>query len=104
MVDARSTSGARALARLPPSNESIKAAITRSSGLYSREKTRRLHHDRSRTSHQMWAAQFFKVPGAEPWMTSAGSARWAMASGSIGVQLAHPKSLVIDMRRSPRCR
>src|SRR6202451_3494090 len=48
--------------------------------------------------HQMWAAQFYHFQEPNRWMTSGGLG--TMGSGlpaSVGVQLAHPDSLVIDI-------
>src|SRR5438477_5093797 len=48
--------------------------------------------------HQMWAAQFFKFEEPNRWMTSGGLGTMGYGlPASIGVQLAHPKSLVIDI-------
>ena len=48
--------------------------------------------------HQMWAAQFFKFEEPNRWMTSGGLGTMGYGlPASVGVQLAHPKSLVIDI-------
>ena len=48
--------------------------------------------------HQMWAAQFFKFEEPNRWMTSGGLGTMGYGlPASIGVQLAHPHSLVIDI-------
>jgi acetolactate synthase-1/2/3 large subunit len=48
--------------------------------------------------HQMWAAQFFKFQEPNRWMTSGGLGTMGYGlPASVGVQLAHPKSLVIDI-------
>jgi len=48
--------------------------------------------------HQMWAAQFFKFEEPNRWMTSGGLGTMGYGlPASIGVQVAHPKSLVIDI-------
>ena len=46
----------------------------------------------------MWAAQFFKFQEPNRWMTSGGLGTMGYGlPASVGVQLAHPKSLVIDI-------
>ena len=48
--------------------------------------------------HQMWAAQFFKFEEPNRWMTSGGLGTMGYGlPAAIGAQLAHPKSLVIDI-------
>src|SRR6187401_1971059 len=48
--------------------------------------------------HQMWAAQFFGFQEPNRWMTSGGLGTMGYGlPASVGVQLAHPKSLVIDI-------
>jgi acetolactate synthase I/II/III large subunit len=48
--------------------------------------------------HQMWAAQFFRFEEPNRWMTSGGLGTMGYGLPSaIGVQVAHPKSLVIDI-------
>jgi acetolactate synthase-1/2/3 large subunit len=46
----------------------------------------------------MWAAQFFKFEEPNRWMTSGGLGTMGYGlPASVGVQVAHPKSLVIDI-------
>src|SRR6201991_4083112 len=48
--------------------------------------------------HQMWAAQFFHFQEPRRWMTSGGLGTMGYGLPSaVGVQMAHPKSLVIDI-------
>jgi acetolactate synthase I/II/III large subunit len=48
--------------------------------------------------HQMWAAQFFKFEEPYHWMTSGGLGTMGYGlPAAIGVQIAHPEALVIDI-------
>lgn len=48
--------------------------------------------------HQMWAAQFFKFEDPNRWMTSGGLGTMGYGlPATVGVQMAHPDSLVIDI-------
>jgi acetolactate synthase-1/2/3 large subunit len=48
--------------------------------------------------HQMWAAQFFGFQEPNRWMTSGGLGTMGYGlPAAVGVQLAHPNSLVIDI-------
>ena len=48
--------------------------------------------------HQMWAAQFFKFEEPNRWMTSGGLGTMGYGlPAAMGVQIAHPDSLVIDI-------
>src|SRR2546425_10501934 len=48
--------------------------------------------------HQMWAGQFFKFEEPHGWMTSGGLGTMGYGlPAAVGVQLAHPNSLVIDI-------
>ena len=48
--------------------------------------------------HQMWAAQFFRFEAPNRWMTSGGLGTMGYGlPAAVGVQLAHPGALVIDI-------
>ena len=48
--------------------------------------------------HQMWAAQFYKLEEPNRWMTSGGLGTMGYGfPAAMGVQVAHPNSLVIDI-------
>jgi len=79
------------------SNEVIKPqyAIQR---LYELTKDRDCYITTEVGQHQMWAAQFYAFQEPNRWMTSGGLGTMGYGlPASVGVQLAHPKSLVIDI-------
>ena len=79
------------------SNELIKPqyAIER---LYELTKGRDTYITTEVGQHQMWAAQFYSFQEPNRWMTSGGLGTMGYGlPASVGVQLAHPKSLVIDI-------
>ena len=79
------------------SNEIIKPqyAIQR---LYELTKDRDVYITTEVGQHQMWAAQFFNFEEPNRWMTSGGLGTMGYGlPSSVGVQLAHPGSLVIDI-------
>jgi acetolactate synthase-1/2/3 large subunit len=79
------------------SNEIIKPqyAIQR---LYELTKDRDTYITTEVGQHQMWAAQFYHFQEPTRWMTSGGLGTMGYGlPASVGVQLAHPGSLVIDI-------
>ncbi len=79
------------------SNEIIKPqyAIER---LYALTKDRDVYITTEVGQHQMWAAQFYQFQEPNRWMTSGGLGTMGYGlPAAVGVQLAHPKSLVIDI-------
>src|SRR6266481_7257564 len=79
------------------SNEVIKPqyAISR---LYELTKDRDTYITTEVGQHQMWAAQFYRFEEPHRWMTSGGLGTMGYGlPASVGVQIAHPKSLVIDI-------
>jgi len=79
------------------SNEVIKPqyAIQR---LYELTKDRDTYITTEVGQHQMWAAQFYGFEEPNRWMTSGGLGTMGYGlPAAVGVQLAHPKSLVIDI-------
>ncbi len=79
------------------SNEIIKPqyAIQR---LYELTKDRDTYITTEVGQHQMWAAQFYHFQEPQRWMTSGGLGTMGYGlPASVGVQLAHPDSLVVDI-------
>ena len=79
------------------SNEIIKPqyAIQR---LYELTKGRDTYITTEVGQHQMWAAQFYRFEEPNRWMTSGGLGTMGYGlPAAVGVQLAHPNSLVIDI-------
>ncbi|HLN07886.1 MAG TPA: acetolactate synthase 3 large subunit [Xanthobacteraceae bacterium] len=79
------------------SNEIIKPqyAIER---LYALTRDRDVYITTEVGQHQMWAAQFFKFDEPNRWMTSGGLGTMGYGlPAAVGVQIAHPQSLVIDI-------
>jgi acetolactate synthase I/II/III large subunit len=80
-----------------PSNDVIKPqyAIQR---LYELTKDRDVYITTEVGQHQMWAAQFYGFQEPNRWMTSGGLGTMGYGlPAAVGVQLAHPDSLVIDI-------
>jgi acetolactate synthase-1/2/3 large subunit len=79
------------------SNEIIKPqyAIQR---LYEQTKDRDTYITTEVGQHQMWAAQFYPFQEPNRWMTSGGLGTMGYGlPAAVGVQLAHPNSLVVDI-------
>ena len=66
--------------------------------LYERTRDRDVYITTEVGQHQMWAAQYFKFEEPNRWMTSGGLGTMGYGlPAAIGVQVAHPESLVIDI-------
>ncbi len=66
--------------------------------LYELTKTRDTYITTEVGQHQMWAAQFYRFEEPNRWMTSGGLGTMGYGlPAAVGVQAAHPKSLVIDI-------
>jgi acetolactate synthase-1/2/3 large subunit len=66
--------------------------------LYEKTKDRDVYITTEVGQHQMWAAQFFRFEEPNRWMTSGGLGTMGYGlPAAIGAQIAHPKSLVIDI-------
>ncbi len=88
---------ARQCLRYRPSDTIIKPqyAIER---LYALTKDRDVYITTEVGQHQMWAAQFYRFEEPNRWMTSGGLGTMGYGlPAAVGVQLAHPNSLVIDI-------
>jgi acetolactate synthase-1/2/3 large subunit len=80
-----------------PSTETIKPqhAIER---LYALTRGRDVRVTTEVGQHQMWAAQLFRFEEPNRWMTSGGLGTMGYGlPAAIGVQIAHPEALVIDI-------
>ncbi|MBF0561377.1 MAG: acetolactate synthase 3 large subunit [Alphaproteobacteria bacterium] len=81
----------------PPSDKLIKPqyAIQR---LYELTRNRDTYITTEVGQHQMWAAQHYKFESPKRWMTSGGLGTMGYGlPAAIGVQVAHPESLVVDI-------
>jgi acetolactate synthase-1/2/3 large subunit len=88
---------ARQCLRYRPSDSIIKPqyAIER---LYALTKDRDTYITTEVGQHQMWAAQFYRFEEPNRWMTSGGLGTMGYGlPAAVGVQMAHPNSLVIDI-------
>jgi acetolactate synthase I/II/III large subunit len=66
--------------------------------LYALTRGRDLYITTEVGQHQMWAAQFLKFEEPQHWMTSGGLGTMGYGlPAAIGVQIAHPEALVIDV-------
>ena len=85
------------LARLPELEPAHQAAIRHRAPLRA-TKDRDTYITTEVGQHQMWAAQFYRFEQPNRWMTSGGLGTMGYGlPASVGVQLAHPNSLVIDI-------
>ncbi len=94
----RSTTGARANRSPTATRTTIikpQYAIQR---LYELTKDRDTYITTEVGQHQMWAAQFYQFEEPNRWMTSGGLGTMGYGlPAAVGVQIAHPDSLVIDI-------
>ncbi|MGE0627977.1 MAG: acetolactate synthase 3 large subunit [Hyphomicrobiaceae bacterium] len=66
--------------------------------LYEKTKDRDVFITTEVGQHQMWAAQFYRFENPNRWLTSGGLGTMGYGlPAAIGAQIAHPKSLVIDV-------
>jgi acetolactate synthase-1/2/3 large subunit len=66
--------------------------------LYELTKDRNTYITTEVGQHQMWAAQFYQFQEPKRWMTSGGLGTMGYGlPAAIGVQLAHPDALVVDI-------
>jgi len=66
--------------------------------LYEATKGRDVYITTEVGQHQMWAAQFYRFEEPNRWMTSGGLGTMGYGlPAAVGVQMAHPNSLVIDI-------
>ncbi len=66
--------------------------------LYEATKDRDVYITTEVGQHQMWAAQFYRFEAPNRWMTSGGLGTMGYGlPAALGVQVAHPDSLVIDI-------
>jgi acetolactate synthase-1/2/3 large subunit len=66
--------------------------------LYALTKDRDVYITTEVGQHQMWAAQFYRFEEPNRWMTSGGLGTMGYGlPAAVGVQVAHPESLVIDI-------
>jgi acetolactate synthase-1/2/3 large subunit len=88
---------ARDCLRYRPDESEIKPqyAVER---LYALTKDRNTYITTEVGQHQMWAAQFYRFEEPNHWMTSGGLGTMGYGlPAAVGVQLAHPDALVIDI-------
>ena len=95
----RSRAGARATACATSTRDNDRSSRnTRSSGSIAAIKDKDVYITTEVGQHQMWAAQFLKFEKPNHWMTSGGLGTMGYGlPAAIGVQIAHPDALVIDV-------
>ena len=98
LVEADRRPGARA-SRSPTGRRTRSSSRNmRCERLYELTKDRDTYITTEVGQHQMWAAQFYHFQDPNRWMTSGGLGTMGYGlPAAVGVQLAHPKSLVIDI-------
>ncbi|NKC48266.1 acetolactate synthase 3 large subunit [Ochrobactrum anthropi ATCC 49188] len=65
--------------------------------LYELTKDRKTYITTEVGQHQMWAAQFYGFEEPNRWLTSGGLGTMGYLPAALGVQIAHPDALVIDI-------
>ena len=86
------------IARLPQLGRHHQAAIRNRAAVSRLTRGRDVFVTTEVGQHQMWAAQFFRFEEPNHWMTSGGLGTMGYGlPAAVGVQLAHPDALVIDI-------
>ena len=94
----RSTSGAQRKSLAYRNSDKVIKPQYAVQRLYALTKDRDVYITTEVGQHQMWAAQHYHFDEPNRWMTSGGLGTMGYGlPAAIGAQLAHPKSLVIDI-------
>ena len=94
-IDALARRAIRSASAIPKTIIKPQHAVER---LYELTRDRDVYITTEVGQHQMWAAQHFPFEEPNRWMTSGGLGTMGYGlPAAIGVQMAHPKSLVIDI-------